>query len=172
MIVLALRICTHKHTHTLSFTITHISGICKHITMNELTFYHITLSTHCLKTLTSFLHPQKYACVDEYTNCSVDWMPYYILHRYNGPHHYVCIYGLSDYSCYCMPYHILHSYTGSLHYVCVDVLLDNHFDWMPYTHFTLLWMLTNMYAFMSHQMTPVNVCLITHITNIMTLTTV
>ena len=109
------------HTHTHSCTITHITGICKHTTMNELTFYQITLFTHCLKTPTNYLHPQQYACIDEYSNCSVDWMPYYIIYRYNGTHHYICIYGLSDYSCYCMPYYILHSNTGSLHYVCVDV---------------------------------------------------
>jgi len=60
--------------------------------MNELTFYQITLFTDCLKTLNSYLHPQQYACVDEYSNCSVDCMPYYILHRYNGPHHYIYMY--------------------------------------------------------------------------------
>ena len=129
------------HTHTqntlslslslsLSCTITHISGICRHTTMKELTFYQITLFTDCLKTLFNYLHPQHYACVDEYWNCSADWMPYYILHRYNGAHHCVCVYALSDDSCHCMPYYIHHSYTGSLNYSCIGVLLDDPFDWI------------------------------------------
>jgi len=64
---------THTHTHELSHScmITDISGIRKHTTMNELTFYQITLFNYCLKTLTSYLHLQHYACVDEYYNCSV-----------------------------------------------------------------------------------------------------
>jgi len=39
--------------------------------MNELTIYQITLFTDCLKTQISYLHPQHYVCVDEYSNCSV-----------------------------------------------------------------------------------------------------
>jgi len=65
VIVFSLKLCTHTHhTHKLSLslslscTITHISAICRHTTMKELTFYQITLFTDCLKTPINYLHPQ------------------------------------------------------------------------------------------------------------------
>jgi len=57
--------------------------------MNEMTFYQITLFTDCLKTLTSYL-PNQHCEFVEYSNHSVAWMPYDILHRYNGFQHYAC----------------------------------------------------------------------------------
>ena len=61
---------THMNTHTHAQL--HISQEHANTTVNELTFYHITLFTDCLKTLISYVHPQHYACVDDYLNCSVD----------------------------------------------------------------------------------------------------
>ena len=79
----------HTHTHplsSLSHAQLHIYQEYADIQQtNVFTFYQITLCSDCLKTQISYLHPQHYACVDEYSNCSIDWMPYYILHRHNGP---------------------------------------------------------------------------------------
>ena len=111
------------HTHTHSCTITNISGLWRHTT-KKLIFYQITLFTDCLKTLMRYLHPQQYAGVDAYSNCSVDCMPYYTHYIHKGTHHYVRVYGLSDYSCHCMSYYTHHKHKGAHHCVCVDVLSD------------------------------------------------
>ena len=111
----------------------------------------ITLFTDCLKTLISYLNPQHYACVDEYSNCSVECMPYYthhkhkgaqhndamcyqiplftecLLHSSMGAHHGVCVCGISDHPCPCMFYYTHYKHKGALHCVRVDVLSDGSF---------------------------------------------
>jgi len=64
-----------------------------------------------------------------------------------------------------MTYYTHHKHKGVHHYACVDVLKE----WSVHcfiTHFTGLGVLTNKYAFMCYQMTPMNECLITHFTGI------
>ena len=39
--------------------------------MNEVPFYQITLFIDRLKTLISYQDTQHYACIDEYSNCSL-----------------------------------------------------------------------------------------------------
>jgi len=126
---------THTHTLSLSLSLMHNYTYIRNMQTNNnegvdiLSDYHVQWLPENTNQLSA---PQLYACVDEYSNCSVDWMPYYILNRYNGAYHCVCVYALSDDSCHCKPYYTHHSYMGSLNYLCNDVLLDDAFDWMPY----------------------------------------
>jgi hypothetical protein len=45
-----------------------------------------------------------YVCVDELSECSLDWMRYYTLHKNNGAHQYVWVDVLSGCNIYWMSY--------------------------------------------------------------------
>ena len=126
-------------------------------------------------------------------------MHYYTHHKHMGSHHCVYVYGLSDCSCNCMPYYTHQKHralitTQFLISYQTALLTECHI-----TYFTVIKVLPNMFAFMPYQTTrhckpyythhknngphhcvcvsvlsyySLTVCIITHITNIMALTTV
>jgi hypothetical protein len=67
------------------------------------------------------MHTQQSACLaDILSDCSVDWIPYYIPHMNMDAHPYVLVPVFVDYSCRCMPYYTHHKPKGTNHYVCGD----------------------------------------------------
>ena len=63
-----------------------------------------------------------HAFFDILADCSVKWMPHYILHMNMGANLHVWVYLLSDYSCLCMLYYTHHKRKGTHHYEGIDVL--------------------------------------------------
>ena len=92
--------------------------------------------TKCfIKHITSKRPLSTNVCIDVLSDCTVDWMPNYILHMHMDATHYVCVDVFSDYTVVWMLYYTHYKYKGVHQYVCVGVLEDCFSHWMPYyTH--------------------------------------